>query len=273
MTVTDRKLEGFAKAQRTNREVIHEVAQSVRPGDTEVEVARRIEVALERAGAKRWLHTPYVWWGERARFAPFKSWEADALPTHRRLLAGESFILDAAPLIDGAPADYAFSGIADAAWASKQVAGDHAMLLQVLSDIKAELPQLAADATDGGSLYQSVNERCQQLGGEVVHSLYPASVLGHVFTDLPTTFLNSRRVGEGFQWPLVGTYAICLAKHRIFGAPYPFINGEHRGRPHGLYAVEPHVARGQIGAKFESLLWIDGAESRWLDPELFGAPS
>jgi hypothetical protein len=38
----------------------------------------------------------------------------------------------------------------------------------------------------------------------------------------------------------------------------------------GLYAVEPHLAKGDVGAKFESILFVDGDETRWLDPGLFG---
>jgi hypothetical protein len=34
--------------------------------------------------------------------------------------------------------------------------------------------------------------------------------------------------------------------------------------------VEPHLGRGKLGAKFESVLLVDGSETRWLDPGLFG---
>lgn len=34
--------------------------------------------------------------------------------------------------------------------------------------------------------------------------------------------------------------------------------------------MEPHLASGSLGAKFESVLVVDGDETRWLDPGLFG---
>jgi hypothetical protein len=71
----------------------------------------------------------------------------------------------------------------------------------------------------------------REAGFEVVHHLYPAAVLGHRFDGLP------RWLGE---------------------------------RPQGVFAIEPHLARGDCGAKFESILVVDGDETRWLDPGLFG---
>jgi hypothetical protein len=37
--------------------------------------------------------------------------------------------------------------------------------------------------------------------------------------------------------------------------------------------MAPHLASGAFGAKFESVLVVDGDETRWLDPELFGEVS
>jgi hypothetical protein len=110
----------------------------------------------------------------------------------------------------------------------------------------------------------------ERSGLEVVHSLYPAAVLGHSLLGLPGRLLRLPRIGRGFQLP---GYALALARHRLAGAPYPFINPVPSGAPAGLYAVEPHVARGGVGAKFESILLVDGDETRWLDPELSGDAS
>jgi hypothetical protein len=35
-----------------------------------------------------------------------------------------------------------------------------------------------------------------------------------------------------------------------------------------LWAVEPHLADGNVGAKFEEILIIDGNGARWLDDDL-----
>ena len=58
--------------------------------------------------------------------------------------------------------------------------------------------------------------------------------------------------------------------HHLAGTPYPFLRTRAPGRVRGLYAVEPHLGKGTQGAKFESVLLVDGQETRWLDPDLFG---
>ena len=38
--------------------------------------------------------------------------------------------------------------------------------------------------------------------------------------------------------------------------------------PHGLWAMEPHLALGDVGVKFEEILIIDENGARWLDDDL-----
>lgn len=254
---------GVGRAQALAREVVLEVAATVRPGQTERDVVDALERGFARAKVKRWIHTPYAWFGARSRFFGFEHWEADALPTERRLEAGEPFVLDAAPLVQGFPADFAVSGVAGALPA-------HERLLSTLRALKAELVTLAKTAEDGTALFRVVGARAQALGAQVVHDRYPAGVLGHTFNPFPNLFGHLPRVGDGFQPPLLGTYAVALAAHQLLGRPYPMINEGARGPVRGLFAVEPHLADGEVGAKFESILLVDGDETRWLDPELFG---
>jgi hypothetical protein len=245
------------------REVIHETAATLRAGDTERQVVARIEARLTRAGVRKWLHTPYCWFGDRTRFTGFQHWEPDALPTDRELEEGAPFILDAAPLLHGHPADYAFSGVLGAR-------SDHGELLALLGEVKAGIVQWAQAASSGAELFQRVGAAAADAGFEVVHDQYPASVLGHSFDWVPSLATKLPRIGDGFQLALVGTYAVAMMRHRFTGAPYPFVNPLSRDRPQGLYAMEPHVALGGVGAKFESILLVDGDETRWLDPQLFG---
>jgi hypothetical protein len=254
---------GVARAQALAREVVLEVAQGVRPGQTERKVVDALERRFAKAKVKRWIHTPYAWFGPRTRFGGFEHWEADALPTGRVLQEGEPFVLDAAPLVDGHPADFAVSGVAGQS-------APHARLLQALGALKAELIALARAAEDGTALFRAVGSRAAALGVEVVHDRYPAGVLGHTFDPFPNLFGHLPRLGDGFQPPLLGTYAVALAAHQLLGRPYPMINDGARGPLRGLYAVEPHLAEGAVGAKFESILLVDGDETRWLDPGLFG---
>lgn len=261
-----RDIGAVAAAQRLAREVVHEAAVKVRPGDREIDVARRIEDRLTGLGVRRWLHTPYAWWGDRTRFARFVDWEPDALPTERQLEQGEPFILDAAPLLNRYPADYAYSGVAGDGPAE----GAHAELRAALADLKRSIVDWARDAATGSVLFRAVGDETDRRGLLAIHPLYPAGVLAHSLDPFPTRFDRLPRIGDGFQLPLVGTYAVAYLRHRWRGAPYPFINERAPSRPQGLYAVEPHLARDGVGAKFESILLVDGDETRWLDPDLFG---
>ena len=258
---------GIAAAQRVTRHVIHDVAETLRAGETERQVAARIEAGLTRAGVHHWLHTPYAWFGDRTRFVGFHHWEPDALPTSRVLHQGDAWILDCAPLVDGHPADYALSGVFGS---SNGTGEDHGRMVSALQELKAAMVGYATDAATGAALFDRVGASVADAGLEVVHHRYPAGVLGHSFDWLPAVATKLPRIGDGFQLALVGTYAVALMKHRLAGGPYPFVNAISPDRPQGLYAMEPHVARGGIGAKFESILLVDGDETRWLDPDLFG---
>ena len=107
-------------------------------------------------------------------------------------------------------------------------------------------------------------------GSDVIHTRYPAQVLGHTLEGFPNWCSSAPRIGTGFQLPLLLTYATGLVLHHLLGTRYPFLNAGAPGRPQGLYAVEPHLGKGSLGAKFESVLLVDDSETRWLDPELFG---
>jgi len=240
----------------------------VRAGDTELEVCARITRELARAKVQHWLHTPYAWWGERTRFDWQGRWETAALPSARRLAAGEPFILDVAPLVAGFPADFAYSGLAGAG--AGEGAATHDTLLRELAQLKQALLEWATPLTRTGLLCAQVEESIHAAGHDVVHTRYPANVLGHTLEGFPNFSTSAPRIGTGFQLPLLLTYATGIALHHLTGAPYPFLSARAPGRPLGLYAVEPHLGKARFGAKFESVLLIDGTETRWLDPGLFG---
>jgi len=226
-------------------------------------VAQRLEAGLVRAGVRAWLHTPYAWFGERTRFAGFHHWEPDALPGDQRLAEGDAFILDAAPFVDGYPADYAYSG----------ALGPSPELVEMqsaLGTLKPRIVELSRSASTGRELFEATGAAVREAGFDVVHHLYPAAVLGHRFDGLPRWLQSLPRIGWGFQPPLVAGYALALFRHVLTGTRYPFINDVSGERPRGVFAIEPHLARGGRGAKFESILVVDGDETRWLDPGLFG---
>jgi peptidase M24-like protein len=263
-------VKGIADAQRVARAAVLHVAESVKPGDSERKVCARLEHELAKARVAHWLHTPYAWWGERTRFDWRGTWEVNALPTERVLAEGEAFVLDAAPIVAGYPADFAYSGCASGNGDAARV---HDELLAELTRLKRDILKWAVSDAGSAGLCRAVSQDIVASGSEVIHTRYPAQVLGHTLEGFPNWCSSAPRMGSGFQLPLLLTYASGLVLHHLTGAPYPFLNAGAPGRPQGLYAVEPHLARGALGAKFESVLLVDGSETRWLDPELFGEVS
>jgi len=260
-------VKGIARAQHVARAAVLRVAEGVKPGDTERQVCARLEQEFAKARVKHWLHTPYAWWGERTRFDWHGMWETNALPTDRVLVEGEAFVLDAAPIVAGFPADFAFSGCAGD---DHEATRAHRVLLDQLAQLKREI--LTWSTSDAGSagLCRTVAQAIEASGLDVIHNRYPAQVLGHTLEGFPNWCSAAPRVGTGFQLPLLLTYASGLVLHHLAGTRYPFLNATAPGRPQGLYAIEPHLGRGTLGAKFESVLLVDEGETRWLDPELFG---
>jgi len=260
-------VKGIANAQRVARDAVLCVAENVRAGDTERQVCARLERQFAKARVKHWLHTPYAWWGERTRFDWHGTWETNALPTDRALAEGEAFVLDAAPIVLGFPADFAFSGCASG---NAQASAEHRELLEQLVQIKRDILAWSASESGSAGLCRAVAHSIESAGSDVIHTRYPAQVLGHTLEGFPNWCASAPRVGTGFQLPLLLTYASGLVLHHLAGTRYPFLNAGAPGRPQGLYAVEPHLGKGALGAKFESVLLVDEGETRWLDPELFG---
>ena len=260
-------VKGIADAQRVAREAVLYVAESVKPGESERQVWARLEREFAKAKVMHWLHTPYAWWGERSRFDWSGAWEPNALPTDRVLGEGEAFVLDAAPIVNGFPADFAYSGCASG---DTDAARAHGALLEQLAVLKQDILTWAVSDAGAVGLCQSVAHGIEASGLDVIHTRYPAQVLGHTLEGFPNWCSSAPRIGTGFQLPLLLTYATGLVLHHLAGAPYPFLNAGAPGRPQGLYAVEPHLGSGTLGAKFESVLLVDAGETRWLDPGLFG---
>ena len=259
---------GIAQAQRVARDDILTVAESVRPGETERAACARIEHELALAKVRHWLHTPYAWWGERTRFDWRGMWELEALPSERMLEEGEPFILDVAPIVGGFPADFAYSGLAGPA--APERASEHRELLDELVRLKQELVTWARPGALAADVCREVEQSIASANLDVIHTRYPANVLAHTLEGFPNFSSRAPRIGTGFQLPLLLTYATGIVLHHVVGMPYPFLRARAPGRARGLYAVEPHLGKNGCGAKFESVLLIDGDETRWLDPGLFG---
>jgi len=118
------------------------------------------------------------------------------------------------------------------------------------------------------AIAREVDDEIKKLGYENCHKKHIAFVLGHRVTQVPDTWLNRRRI-----WGL-GVAQAGYFVGKTFGAQQFGGDGspnwnhtrssDHPPTP-GLWAVEPHVGKDGVGAKFEEILVITETEAYWLD--------
>ncbi len=105
-------------------------------------------------------------------------------------------------------------------------------------------------------------------GVEPRHKAYPFKVLAHRVTRLhqPRGQLNIARFGVNSTLDLVKQVG---QGHKEGWSPLWSVDkrSQHAPQP-GLWAVEPHLGRDGVGAKFEELLVITEDSAFWLDDDL-----
>lgn len=254
----DEELQSFRRYQRLSYQILEDAAQSLRPGDTEKTTTYEMRKAFHNAGAHNYFHVPVALFGERSaypgEFGPF-----EALATDHVLQEHDTVILDAAPIFDGYTVDTSLAvnfGNSEA-----------------FDRIDRELPvlrNLIVQSVNEGKMFQKiawdVDDYIHDRGFENCHRKHIGAVLGHLVTKA-----TSRRLGS---WSIRGLavkqVSWFLARSRFSGVTP---NWNHTKvckdvAPHGLWAVEPHLAEGNVGAKFEEILIIDESGARWLDDDL-----
>jgi Xaa-Pro aminopeptidase len=253
-------LDRFRSLQRLAYEGAREVAEGLEPGATEKEAVARLREWLSDWGVRDWFHVPFAWFGDRTAFARFR-FPHQFLPTNRRLEEGMPFILDCAPVLDGACADIGYSA----------VIGSNPSLDLVRSALeqhRALILDLVRERRDLSDIYREVNALAARQGLVNRHRAYPGRVLAHRVEPL------AQGKGRGLLGPfgvrqlraLAGDVAI---EHRHSTSP---LWSDSRRSSHppipGLWAVEPHLALGPVGAKFEELLVVTSEDAYWLDDDL-----
>lgn len=271
---SDDELEGMRALQRLAYDCAEETAAGLAPGVTEREAAARFGASLRARGVEGFFHTPFAWFGERAGFygfnppAPLRPLDnlrfaRQFFPSEQRLEPGMTAILDVAPIRDGLCADigYAFSlephpGLDDAM----------ALLAEIRDLILAEV---RAGRTMR-EVYQAVDVVIEAAGYENAHRFYPSSVIGHKIGRIPLPWLPSRTLA-GFD---LRTY-MYFGKQILSALPgvgrLPLWNQARLGDgppDPGLWAIEPHVRKDGVGAKWEEILVVSDADARWLDDDL-----
>lgn len=268
------ELASIKALQRLAYDCAEDVAAGLEAGVTEREAADRLGDALRAHGVEGYFHTPFAWFGDRAGFYGFRtpswtrpqdnlSFPAQFFPSDKQLEQGMAGILDVAPIRNGLCADigYAFS------------LGDNPTLTAAmihLRDIRVLiLEQVRAERTMT-EIYAAVDRALEDMGYESAHAMYPSRVLGHKIGRIPLRRLPSVAIA-GFD---VRTY-LYFGKQLLLSLPglgrAPLWNDARasNARPDpGLWALEPHIRKDGVGAKWEEIMVVTDADAYWLDDDL-----
>jgi Xaa-Pro aminopeptidase len=253
----------FQHFQKLSYEILESTAQDLQVGTSEKEATRMLRKAFHLAGAHNYFHVPVALFGERSAY-PGEFGAFEALPTDRVLKEGDTFILDAAPIFDGYTVDtscaYNFSNS------------------DVFRKLDQELPtlrRLIKNRIDEDGTFQQiaweVDNYIRDRGYENCHKKHIGAVLGHRVTKADSNrFASWAYKGLAIKqvsWFLTRS-RLARGKRRKLTPNWNHTNACKDVAPHGLWAVEPHLASGNVGVKFEEILLIDEDGARWLDDDL-----
>lgn len=262
------ELDGFRRTQRLAYQCAEAIAAELQPGMTERQAAARMKTWLLDHGVEEWFHQPFAWFGDRTAFRgliglkQLGGFNPAFYPGLRRLEANMPFILDCAPTWHGFTADIGYCG----------VLGENRVQARMMDDL-LEYRQLIVDKVRDRALLsdvsRAVDDLCAQQGYEPRHKAYPFSVLAHRVEKLPDDAVTRASVLN------FGVRNVAqIVRHSVAGlrdGTSPLWSSDRRSEhppTPGLWAVEPHLGIGGIGAKWEELLVITEDDAFWLDDEV-----
>jgi Xaa-Pro aminopeptidase len=242
------ELAGFRLAQRIAYAAAASVEAALDVGATERDAAALLRRRLAEAGVRHYFHRPLVWFGDRTVLGD--DWtDAAYLPTDRKLQLGMPVILDLAPIVDGYVADVAYSF----------AFGDNfemALMLAELAWFRDAIPRALRRGLTLAGAYRRLDAMIARRGYSNRHRANPLRAIGHrvarLGMDAPHQDYDVDRARvDPKAWPLWSDREECAG-------PVPY----------GVWAVEPHLGRDGVGAKFEELLVVTADGVYWLDDDL-----
>jgi Xaa-Pro aminopeptidase len=275
------ELAEFKAAQRLAYDATAAVEAQLYEGITERQAARALEDWLRGNGVERFFHYGFAWFGDRTRFRGFDRpstnplkdlfspkmahFGAQFLPTDRRLARGDAVILDVGPIFGRAASDMGYS-----CTLGEEITPEFHEARMALAPYRSTVLDLVRHGETQSRIYREIDGLIADQGYENIHSYYPGSVIAHRVGRVRGLQLPTFRV-KGFS-PQALAY---LTGHIIESAVRParhqtpiWNEGSDRPCEPGLWAVEPHIGKGDIGVKFEELLVVTDDSAYWLDDDL-----
>ncbi|MBV9447256.1 MAG: aminopeptidase P family protein [Streptosporangiaceae bacterium] len=251
----------FREVQQLAYAAAQSVAQTLEPGVTEKQAARRIREYLLDRGVQDWFHTPFAWFGDRTAFRGFRT-PLQFFPTHRRLAEGMAFILDCAPVRQGYVADIGYAGCLGTNQICEQLRDD-------LREYRTLIVTRVNERVPLRQIYRDVDALIARQGYDNRHRVYPGRVIAHQLSKVHSRL--PKLVAAGFGLRSVQTLVGDLIVERMHHRSPLWADGELSNHPAtpGLWAVEPHIAFRDVGVKFEEILVVTTTGAAyWLDDDL-----
>jgi hypothetical protein len=256
------QLDRFRAGQRASYAVLEEVAAGLEAGVTEREATIRMTRAYRRLGVRSWFHLPVALFGARTAL-PGRWRLRDFWPSRNRLKEGDAIILDASPIFEGYLVDTSFS-------ARLGDNPDHHRMMMDLASFRSAIVGRVREGAAFRDIAVETDARIRAMGYENRHQAHLEEVLGH-----RAIRIRRPRPGwvykKGFDVQALGWFAlhtIAARKGLWRFSPNWNAKGTSDHAPwDGLWAVEPHLGRGEVGAKWEELLVIQDGAVFWLDDD------
>jgi Xaa-Pro aminopeptidase len=254
---TDAELERFRHFQRLSFALQQSVIDQLHDGITEREVAKAMMKAYRAEGVTAWFHLPVVLFADRTALPD--PWTVLSFwPTERALQPGDAVILDASPIFGDYLVDTSQSVHHGPDANHDAIAADDLTFRTTI-----------LDAVRSGATFKEIAVRVDaqltNAGYTNRHQLHPGEVLGHRAAKLERAVEPDK---DGFDQALIRWFVENVAAASAPGTPSPTwgaYDGSNHPPADRLWAVEPHIARGGIGVKWEELLVVAGSDAYWLN--------
>ncbi|MFC9556844.1 M24 family metallopeptidase [Rhodococcus sp. NPDC056960] len=274
------ELEEFKAAQRLAYDATAAIEKELFEGMTERQAATMLEDWLGARGVTRFFHYGFAWFGDRTRFAGFAKPSGNGvtdllspkmahfgkqfLPTDRPLRRGDAVILDVGPISGRAASDMGYS------CTFGEPTDEFHQARMALAPYRSRILEMVQAGETRGAIYKEVDAIIADQGYENVHSYYPGGVLAHRVSRIRGLGLPTFRI-KNFSAQAVAylTGEMVEGIVRPSNHDTPLWNSESdRPCEPGLWAIEPHIGKGDIGVKWEELLVVTEDTAYWLDEDL-----
>jgi Xaa-Pro aminopeptidase len=282
---TTKELDKFKKVQKLAYAAVEHTRQQLKTGMTEKQACQIMKEYLANEGVTDYFHLPFAWFGDRSAFRefsiplsvkthqytklnlpsfknPLPHFGLEFMPSNKKLEEGMAVILDVAPCLDGCMSDIGYSF----------AHGENEVVEQGRKDLIKFRDLILKGANEKklmSEIYKDCDNLMRELGYDNCHSLYPLGVLGHQLGKLSSMRLPKLNI-LGFQ-PQAFAFILGQRVDKLKGknktAAIWNYDSEVPLEP-GLWAVEPHLGKGDVGVKFEEILVVTDEGAHWLDDDL-----